>query len=239
MAKRVRKNKKVRIVAIGAALATGGIVVALLPSANAAEEKTPDEIMNMCDRARVINGKQQTPRGFSGFLADRCTFIETNFEIFSGKTETITPTFPNCEPNATGPVKANSTFVVGVGQGKGKYTVTQQGGGGGLFDVLNLSWVKHKATLDLSLSSVNFTESEGRDVPIGKKLHMDFAPKMHRMTGKWRVEIDFLDQGNIAPDIEAQTYEAAEVVEGPVILAGAAGSEGGADGISTPVFTNC
>ena len=40
MAKRSSKNKKIRLAAIAAALSTGGIVIALLPSANA-DQKAP------------------------------------------------------------------------------------------------------------------------------------------------------------------------------------------------------
>ncbi|MFE0739383.1 hypothetical protein ACFW2N_31295, partial [Streptomyces sp. NPDC058855] len=131
MAKRKLRNRKVRFVAIGAALATGGAVVTLLPSANAAEEKTPEQIMSMCHRSAVINGQQRSVRDFNasfgdGFAADNCDFVETNFETFDGPAEKSSIDFPNCEPNATEPAKVSVTWSATVAQGKGKYTVTQQ-----------------------------------------------------------------------------------------------------------------
>lgn len=115
MAKRRLRNRKVRYVAIGAALATGGAIVALLPSANAADAKTPDQIMTMCERSAVVNGEQRTVEDFGGafadgFQADNCDFVETNFETFDGPTEKASIDFPNCEPNATDPAKVSITW---------------------------------------------------------------------------------------------------------------------------------
>ena len=75
MGKRALKSRKVRLIAVVSALATGAAVITLLPSANAAQaEKTPDEIMRMCQKAKVINGEEQkTGSGVQDiFLADSC-----------------------------------------------------------------------------------------------------------------------------------------------------------------------
>ncbi len=53
--------------------------------------------------------------------------------------------FPNCEPGATEPASVSIGWSATVAQGEGKYTVTQQGGGGGLFGFLSGSRTKHKA----------------------------------------------------------------------------------------------
>jgi hypothetical protein len=236
--------KKIRMVAIGAALATGGAIVTLLPSANAAEEKTPEQIASMCERSAVLNGKQQSVRDFGGgfadgFAADNCDFVETDFEVFDGPTEKVTVDFPNCEPNATEPSKVTTEFSKTVAQGQGKYSVTQQGALGGLFGALGGSWVKHKGTLDMTIESATASESEQREVPVGKVLHVTFTPKMQRMTGEWRVRID-ADPGSFAvnPSPE-QNFVAQEVVEGPVIRPGAAGTPGLVDGTSKAVLEDC
>ena len=243
MAKRSRKlkNKKIRFVAIGAALATGGAVVALLPSANAADAKTPDQIMAMCDRAAVINGERQTAKGgfADGFQADNCDYVETKFETFDGPTEKSSIDFPNCEPDATDPAEVTLTWSATVAQGKGKYTETNQGGGGGLFGVLTGSWVKHKSTLDMTVKSVTASAKEQHDVPVGKVLHMEFTPKLQRMTGEWRVRIDAREATTVTNATPEQNFVAPEVVEGPVVLPGAAGAPGVVDGTSKAVLEDC
>ena len=50
MAKRSSKNKKIRLAAIAAALSTGGVVIALLPSANA-DQKAPHVSAKTADDA--------------------------------------------------------------------------------------------------------------------------------------------------------------------------------------------
>lgn len=245
MAKRRFKNKKVRYLAIGASLVTGtAVVTVLLPSANAADEKTPAQIAAMCERSAVLNGKQQSVSDFGGafadgFAADNCDFVETNFETFDGPTEKVTVDFPNCEPNATEPSKVTTEFSKAVAQGQGLYSVTQQGALGGLFGALGGSWVKHKATLDMTIKSATASESETREVPVGKVMHVTFTPKIQRMTGEWRVRID-ADPGSFAvnPSPE-QNFVAPEVVEGPVILESAAGTPGLADGTSKVVLEDC
>ncbi|TPQ20337.1 hypothetical protein [Streptomyces sporangiiformans] len=245
MAKRALKNKKVRLVAIGSALATGAAVITLLPSANAAEEKkTPEQIISMCERSAVLNGKKQSVSDFGGafadgFAADNCDYVETNFETFDGPKEKASIDFPNCEPNATEPSKVEITWKATVGQGQGKYTATQQGAGGGLFGALSGSWLKHKGTTDLTLRTVTAGDTETREVPPGKILHMEFTPKMQRMTGEWRVRID-ADPGGFATNPSPEkNFVASEVVEGPAVLPGAAGAPGIADGTAKPVLTDC
>ncbi|MEU9433954.1 hypothetical protein [Streptomyces sp. NPDC048252] len=230
--------------AIGAALATGGAIVTLLPSANAADEKTPDQIMRMCQRSAVLNGKQQSVSDFGGafadgFESDNCDFVETKFETFDGPTEKSSIDFPNCEPNVAEPAKVSITWSAAAAQGQGKYSVTQQGAGGGLFGFLSGSWLKHKGTLDMTVKSATAGATEQREVPVGKVLHMEFTPKLQRMTGEWRVRLD-ADPGSFAvnPSPE-QNFVAPDVVEGPVILPGAAGAPGVADGTSKAVLEDC
>ncbi|WP_338146053.1 hypothetical protein [Streptomyces scabichelini] len=247
MAKRRFKNKKVRYVAIGAAITTGAAVATvLLPSANAAEEKTPEEIIRLCERTEVLNGKKQSLEDFGGhgiagpsFESDTCDFVETKFETFDGPTEKVTVDFPNCEPNATEPAKVDTTWKATVGQGEGKYTATQQGAGGGLFGALSGSWLKHKGTTDLTLETVTAGDKETRDVPVGKVLHMEFTPKMQRMTGEWRVKIEARSATTTTNAVPEQNYTAQDVVEGPVTLAGAAGAPGIADGEPKAILTDC
>lgn len=247
MAKRRLKNKKVRLVAIGSALATGGVVIALLPSANAAEgDRTPEQIMLLCQRAKVLDGKQQDIFDFGGhpvagptFESDNCDFKETLFETFDGPVEKASVDFPNCEPNATEPAKVSITWTASASQGQGKYTVTQQGGGGSLFGAIGGSWLKHKGTLDLTTKVASAGDTEEREVPVGKVLHMEFTPKMQRMTGEWRVRIN-ANPGSFAVNATPeQNFVAPDVIEGPVVLAGAAGAPGLADGASKPVFEDC
>lgn len=245
MAKRRFKNKKVRYLAIGASLVTGtAVVTVLLPSANAADEETPERIMRMCERAAVLNGKQQSVEDFGGafadgFESDNCDFVETKFETFDGPTEKVTVDFPNCEPNATEPSKVTTEFSKSVAQGQGLYTVTQQGALGGLFGALGGSWVKHKATLDMTIKSATASESETREVPVGKVMHVTFTPKIQRMTGEWRVRID-ADPGSFAVNPSPEkNFVAPEVVEGPVILESAAGTPGLADGTTKVVLEDC
>ncbi|WP_199811144.1 hypothetical protein [Streptomyces sp. NRRL F-525] len=244
MAKRRLRNRKVRYVAIGAALATGGVVVALLPSANAADAKTPDQIMTMCERSAVVNGEQRSVEDFGGafadgFQADNCDYVETNFETFDGPTEKASIDFPNCEPNATDPAKVSITWSSTAAQGQGKYVSTQQGAAGGLFGFLSGSWSKHKGTLDMTVKSATAGDTEARDVPVGKVLHMEFTPKLQRMTGEWRVRIDARDQTTVLPASPEQNFVAPDVVEGPVILPGAAGAPGVVDGTSKAVLEGC
>jgi hypothetical protein len=247
MGNRRFKNKKIRYVATGASLATGAAVVAvLLPSANAADEKTPEQIVTMCQRAKVLNGKQQSISDFGGhpiagpsFASDNCDFVETKFETFNGRTEKASIDFPNCEPNATEPAKVTVTWSATAAQGQGKYTVTQQGGGGGLFGLLSGSWLKHKGTLDMTVKSATAGASEEREVPVGKVLHMEFTPKMQRMTGEWRVRIDAREATTVTNATPEQNFVAPDVVEGPVVLPGAAGAPGVIDGTSKAVLEDC
>ncbi|MDQ0934693.1 hypothetical protein [Streptomyces turgidiscabies] len=244
MAKRRLKNKKVRYVAVASALATGGAIIALLPSANAAEERTPEQIIQMCERSKVVNGKQRSVEDFGasfgdGFQADNCDYVETNFESFDGPTEKASIDFPNCEPNATEAAKVSITWKATVAQGSGKYTATQQGAGGGLFGFLSGSWLKHKGTTDMTVKSVTAGDTENREVPVGKVLHMEFTPKMQRMTGEWRVRIN-ANPGSFAVNPSPEkNFVASELVEGPAILPGAAGAPGIADGVAKPVLTDC
>lgn len=247
MAKRRFKNKKVRYVAIGAAITTSAAVATvLLPSANAAEEKTPEEIIRLCERTKVLNGKKQSLQDFGGhgiagpsFESDTCDFVETKFETFDGPKEKVTVDFPNCEPNATEPAKVDATWKATVGQGEGKYTATQQGAGGGLFGALSGSWLKHKGTTDITIKTVTAGDKETRDVPVGKVLHMEFTPKMQRMTGEWRVKIEARSATTTTNAVPEQNYTAPDVVEGPVTLPGAAGAPGIADGEPKAVLTDC
>jgi hypothetical protein len=245
MAKRRFKNKKVRYIAVGASLATGAAAVAvLLPSANAAGEKTPDEIMGMCERTAVLNGKKQTTADFGGglgdgFQSDTCDFVETKFEVFDGPTEKVTVDFPNCEPNATEPSKVTTEFSKAVAQGQGISRVTRQGAAGGLFGALSGSWVKHRGTLDMTVKSATASESEQREVPVGKIMHVTFTPKMQRMTGEWRVRINAREATTTTNATPEQNFVAPEVVEGPVILESAAGTPALADGTSKVVLEDC
>ncbi|MFM9607884.1 hypothetical protein DF268_12945 [Streptomyces sp. V2] len=245
MAKRKLRNKKVRYVAIGAALATGGAIITLLPSANAADEqKTPEQIMTMCERSAVLNGKQRSVSDFNGgfadgFQADNCDFVETNFETFDGPTEKASIDFPNCEPGATEPAKVKVGWTATVAQGEGKYTVTQQGGGGGLFGAISGSWVKHKGTLDMTVDSATASDTEEREVPVGKVLHMEFTPKMQRMTGEWRVRIDARSATTVTNATPEKNFVAPDIVEGPHMLPGAAGAPGVVDGVSKAVLEDC
>lgn len=246
MAKRRLKNKKVRLVAVGSALATGGVIIALLPSANAAEEKTPEQIITMCERARVLNGKSQDIFAFGGHPiagpsheSDNCVYEETDFEFYDGPPEKASIDFPNCEPNATEASKVSITWKATVAQGSGKYTATQQGAGGGLFGFLSGAWLKHKGTTDMTVKSVTAGDTENREVPVGKVLHLEFTPKMQRMTGEWRVRIN-ASEGSFAVNASPEkNFVASEIVEGPVILPGAAGAAGIADGALKPVETDC
>ncbi|MDX3114163.1 hypothetical protein [Streptomyces scabiei] len=244
MAKRRLKNRKVRYVAIGAALATGGVVVTLLPSADAAEGRTPEQITAMCGRSAVLNGKKQSVADFGGsfgdgFAADNCDFVETDFETFDGPAEKSSVDFPNCEPNATEPAEVSLTWSATAAQGQGKYTATQQGAGGGLFGFLSGSWLKHEGTLDMTVQSATAGATEQREVPVGKVLHMEFTPKMQRMTGEWRVRIDARAATTTTNATPERNFVAPDVVEGPAILPGAAGAPGVADGTSKAVLESC
>ncbi|UUU22927.1 hypothetical protein [Streptomyces sp. DSM 40750] len=246
-AKRRFKNKKVRYIAIGASLVSGAAVATvLLPSANAADELTAEQIITKCQRAEVLNGKQQDIFDFNGhpiagpsFESDNCDFVETNFETFDGPTEKVTVDFPNCEPNATDPVKVSAGPGQTVGQGQGKYTATQQGGVGGLFSALSGSWLRHKGTLDMTINSTSAKSAEGFEVPVGKVMSLTFTPKMQRMTGEWRVRIDAREATTTTNATPEQNLVAPDVVEGPVILPGAAGKPGLADGTYKSTVEDC
>ncbi|MFI5794086.1 hypothetical protein [Streptomyces sp. NPDC051677] len=248
MAKRSRKfkNKKIRFVAIGAALATGAAVVALLPSANAADAKTPEQIMDLCNRAEVLNGKQQSISDFGGhpiagpsFGSDNCDFVETNFETFNGPTEKASIDFPNCEPNATDPAKVSIAWESEVAQGKGKQITIVQGGSGGLLGVLTGSWSVHKSTLNMTTNSAKAGSKDTVEVPVGKVAHIEFTPKMQRMTGEWRVRIDAREATLATSATPEQNFVLQDVVEGPSMLAGAAGAPGVVDGVAKTVLEDC
>jgi hypothetical protein len=229
-----------RTVTIGAALATSVAVVTLLPSAHAAEQLTPKEILAKCSKAAKINGKPQEftyPNG--GPAADSCDFVETKFETFTGPPQKSSVDFPNCEPNSKEPSKIRVTASAQVTQGQGKYEFTQQGAGGGLFGMLNGSYLKHKGSLDLTLNSATATEAEEREVPPGKVLHMEFIPTMQRMTGIWKVFVAGREDSTVIGAAPEKHYEAEEVVEGPVVRPGAAGAPGVPDGVSRPVLEDC
>jgi hypothetical protein len=234
--------KGAHIVAIGSALATAVAIVGLLPSANAAERYlTPEQIMAKCNKARNING---VPRPLDSwvsdsFTADTCDFVQTKFEIYDGPPEKSSVDFPNCELGRKKPSKVRVTSAAQITQGEGRYEFTQQGAGGGLFGALTGSWLKHEGTLDLTLKTVTATETEERDVPPGKVLHMVFIPKMQRMTGVWKVFTAARKQTTVLPAFPEERYEAEDIVEGPYVRPGAAGAPGTPDGISKPVFTNC
>lgn len=231
--------KKIRLVAIGAALVTGGAVITFAPSADAAE-KTPQEIMNICNAAAKINGVQQSKIGVGSnkFKADTCDFVETKFEAYAGPTEKVTVDFPNCEPDATEPAEISVTWEASVAQGKGRYRYIEQGGGG-LFGILSGSWLRHRGTLDLKLESASNSKTVTQQVPPGKVLHAEFTPKMQRMTGVWKVFTAERRQGTVLPAQAEVRLEAEEVVEGPVILPGAAGTPGLADGVDTYPLADC
>lgn len=91
----------------------------------------------------------------------------------------------------------------------------------------------------MTVKSATAGDTEARDVPVGKVLHMEFTPKLQRMTGEWRVRID-ADPGSFAvnPSPE-QNFVAPDVVEGPVVLPGAAGAPGVVDGTSKAVLEDC
>lgn len=248
MPKQKLKNKKIRIVAAVSALMTGGAVVVALPqSANAAAEKTPDEIMRMCQRTKVLNGKEQTiwdigghPIAGPNFESSSCDFVQTKpMEFFNGPKEKASIDYANCEPNSTEPTQVQLQGSAEVAQGQGKYTVTQQGFAAGIFGALNASWVKHDATLDMTVKAAGTTLTDKDKVPVGKVLYMTFVPKMQRMTGVWRVKIDAHPGTAYTNARPEQIFEVPEVVEGPVVLDGAAGAPGKAAGIRGSETADC
>ncbi|MGW0822014.1 hypothetical protein [Streptomyces sp. NPDC002845] len=253
MAKRRFKNKKVRFVAIGTAITSGAAAaIVLLPSADAAEPETrrtvsgPEEIMRMCERARVLEGKPQNTSDFGGggvggpgFEADSCDFVETDHEEFNGPTEKVTIDFPNCPPDVNPEAVADGSWTASVAQGQGKYKATQQGAAGGLFGALTGAWVSHRATLDMTIRTVTASETINRPIPEGKVLFVEFTPKMQRMTGKWVVKIDAKPATTVLNAVPEQIFEAEEVVEGPVILPGAAGAPGTPDGLIETKLKDC
>lgn len=245
MARRRFRNKKVRYVAIGASLATGAAAVTiLLPSANAADEKTPAQIMRMCQRSAVLNGKQQSVRDFNGafadgFESDNCDFVETKFETFNGPTEKASIDFPNCEPNATEPSKVSISWESEVAQGKGKQISIVQGASAGLFGALSGSWQVHKSSLDMTTNTAKAGSKDAVEVPVGKVAHIEFTPKMQRMTGEWRVRIDAREPTTVLNGSPEQNFVLEDVVEGPSMLPGAAGAPGVVDGVAKTVFEDC
>ncbi|MFC8241534.1 hypothetical protein [Streptomyces chartreusis] len=182
----------------------------------------------MRHRSAKINGEQRSTADFGGglgggFAADTCDFVETKFETFDGPAEKVTVDFPNYEPNATDPAKVNVEWSTTVAQGKGRYTVTQQGGGGGILGFLTGSWLKHKAALDMTIDSATASGSEEREVPVGKVLQVEFTPKMQRMTGVWKVHSDAREATTFTHPVPEVNLDAEEVVEGPSMLESAAG----------------
>lgn len=253
MAKWALKNRKIKFVAIGAALATGSALITL-PSASAAEQqatgraavkadtKTPEEIMRMCDNSRVINGVEQELENWmnDSFLADSCEFIQTKpMEFFNGPKEKTSVDYANCEPNATEPVPVSLQGTTEIAQGQGKYTSTQQGFLAGVFGALNASWVKHEGTTDMTVKAVGTTLTDKDKVPVGKVLYMTFTPRMQRMTGIWRVKIDARPATTVTNAVPEQIFEAPEVVEGPVVLEGAAGAPGRPAGVRGSETADC
>jgi hypothetical protein len=232
-------SKIIRLVAIGSALATGGAILMLLPSASAAD-KTPDEITAICDKSSKINGVQQEATGLAdGFRADTCDFVEKDMVPFDGPKEKASIDFPNCEPNAPKPASVSVTWSASAAQGQGKYTVTTEGFGGNLFGILNVGWTRHTGTLDMTTKTATAGDTETREVPVGKVLTFEFTPKMQRMTGVWKVFTAAraaTTTTNASPEVN---LEAEEVVEGPVVLPSVAGAPGRLDGTITPVFTDC
>ncbi|CAM5410194.1 putative protein OS=Streptomyces griseorubiginosus OX=67304 GN=DWG14_04801 PE=4 SV=1 [Streptomyces griseorubiginosus] len=247
MARRRLRNRKVRYVAMGAALVTGGALAAiLLPSANAAEEKSAAEIMDLCKRAKVLQGKQQSIEDFGGhpiagpsFGSDNCDFVETKFETFDGPTEKASIDFPNCEPNATDPAKVSISWESEVAQGKGKQISTVQGGSFGLFGALSGAYSVHRSSLDMTTNSARAGSKDTVEVPVGKVAHIQFTPKMQRMTGEWRVRIDAFPGDFANNPRPEQNFVLPDVVEGPSMLPGAAGAPGVVDGTAKTVLEDC
>ncbi|MBC9727540.1 hypothetical protein [Streptomyces sp. TRM68367] len=248
MGNRALRNTKIKFSTTGAALAAGGLIIAMVPSAEAAvkaaepKKKTPEQIMRMCERSRFINGERQYLRNSfgTGFLADSCEFIQTKpMEFFNGPKEKTSIDYANCEPNSTEPTPVSLQGAIEVAQGRGKYTSTQQGFAAGIFGALNASWVHHQGTLDLTVKAAGTTLTDKDKVPVGKVLYMTFVPKMQRMTGIWRVKIDAREQSTVIPAQREEIYEAPEVVEGPVVLDGAAGAPGRPAGIRGSDTADC
>jgi hypothetical protein len=234
--------KRIHFAAISSALATTVAVVAFLPSAYAnSRYLTAEQIMAKCNKAAKVNGVQRRIEYWmtDSFAADSCDFSETKFETFNGPPQKSSIDFPNCEPGEKKPTKVRVTSAAQITQGEGRYEFTQQGAGGGLFGALSGSWLKHEGTLDLTLHTVTATETEEREVPPGKVLHMEFIPKMQRMTGIWKVFTAARRQSTVIPASPEERYEAEDSVQGPYVRPGAAGAPGIPDGVSKPVFTNC
>jgi hypothetical protein len=91
----------------------------------------------------------------------------------------------------------------------------------------------------MTVNSATASATEQREVPVGKVLHMEFTPKMQRMTGEWRVRIDARSATTVTNATPEQNFVAPEVVEGPRVLPGAAGGPGIADGTSKAVLEDC
>jgi hypothetical protein len=232
-------SRKTLPMAISSAVAIGAVIVTL-PSAHAAPEKTPDEIMRMCEAARVVNGEPQTIEDFQnrvGFLASSCDFVETDFKVFWGETKLLGAEVPNCEPNATKPLVKEVGGTDSVGQGQGKYTATQTGGGGGLLGILSLAWQKHRGTTELTTEYVESGSTHTETIPVGKVLQMTVTPRMQRMTGVWKVRRDAVE-GSVVSSPE-ENYEAEEVVEGPHVLPSAQGAPGRVMTKTKPVVRDC
>lgn len=213
---------------MGVALAAGGAVLVPAPGAHAA---TPEEIMGWCQRASVINGEQQQAQGgfADGFLADSCDYRQVGeLQIYEGATQKVTPDFPNCEPGAAKTV-VTASWSYTEGQRSGTYTATEQGAGGSLFDVLNIGWMKHKGSLDLTIKEGTVSDSTSYEIPPGKVLYIEFTPKLQRMNGEWQVVK--------GPDL----YVAPEVTEGPHMLTNPSdpGKAGAIDGHVEAIYEDC
>lgn len=240
MATRRFRNKRVRFVAIGAALATAGAAVSLFPSAHAAEEKTPEEIMHMCSKASVIDGKEQTfsPGLQDKPLADSCDFVIKKETDFEGETKRATVNFRNCPPDVNDQASYSSSFTEAVAQGHGKYQLTQSGGGI-LGNLLGMNWMKHDGALDLTLNSARFTENRTIAIPPNKIGYTVYTPFMHQMDGVWVVKIHAKPGGFATNPVEEQVYEAPDSVVGPKVLPGVNGAPGAVDGKAKAVFFPC
>jgi hypothetical protein len=224
----VHKKKKNRLLVVGAAAAVGVTVLTLLPSANAAE--SAQQIMDKCNKARKINGVSQTfPQIDDLPLADTCDFEQTSFTTFDGTTAKVSIDYPNCAPDTVENAKASVKEDWSTAQITGKYTYTQFGGNLGFFGALNISWKSHTGTLDLTTKTVTTSNTDQFNIPIGKVLHVEFTPKMYKMTGIWHVKTKSQSIG--IPDYAA---DAPEEVVGPKML-----DNGLADGTTTPVYADC
>lgn len=212
---------------MGAVLAVGGAAVTPAPGHAA----TSEEIMAWCKEARYINGKKQefTDSMLDSPSADSCDYRQVGeLEIYEGVTEKVTPDFPNCDPDAT-EMKASVSWTFTVGQRAGHYLGIDQGGTGGLFGVLNGSWMKHTGSLDLTIKEGTVADSSIYDVPPGKVLYIEFTPKLQRMNGEWQVVR--------GPDL----YTAPDATQGPHMLKNPTEPDktGAVDGRVEAIYEDC